>query len=255
MIPINKRNIGVCIILSFLTLGIYSIYWEYLLVKNIRAIKKDDSSCTGEILCLIFVPFYSLYWWFTRGRLIREEFSKHGFSVCSHETVFLFLALFGIGIVAMAIMQNDFNSLPNSYACSTQQGAFSERFKEIFRFCVNGGVCFLVDWATMLLLDRFVFPENLHWISIAAGFTLSVILNYILCVVWVFKGATKQDFKSKVIFVGSSVIGLLLTELFMFLLEKIMPAIIAKPIVTLIVMVWNYFMKRIALYGMKSKNE
>lgn len=131
----------------------------------------------------------------------------------------------------------------------------SERFKEIFRFCVNGGVCFLVDWATMLLLDRFVFPETLHWISIAAGFTLSVILNYILCVVWVFKGATKQDFKSKVIFVGSSVIGLFLTELFMFLLEKIMPAIIAKPIVTLIVMVWNYFMKRIALYGMKSKNE
>lgn len=131
----------------------------------------------------------------------------------------------------------------------------SERFKEIFRFCVNGGVSFLVDWATMLFLDRFVFPENLHWISIAAGFTLSVILNYILCVVWVFKGATKQDFKSKVIFVGSSVIGLLLTELFMFLLEKIMPAKNAKPIVTLIVMVWNYFMKRIALYGMKSKNE
>lgn len=131
----------------------------------------------------------------------------------------------------------------------------SERFKEIFRFCVNGGVCFLVDWATMLLLDKFVFPESLHWISIAVGFTLSVILNYILCIIWVFKGVTKQDFKSKVIFAGSSVIGLLLTELFMFLLEKFMPAVIAKPIVTLIVMVWNYFMKRLALYGIKNKSE
>ena len=44
MIPINKRNIATSIILSFVTLGIYLIYWEYLLVKNIRVIKKDESS-------------------------------------------------------------------------------------------------------------------------------------------------------------------------------------------------------------------
>lgn len=123
MIPINKRSIGSCIILSLITFGIYSIYWEYLLVKNTRAIKKDDSSCTGEMLCLIFVPFYSLYWWFTRGKLVRDEFSKHGYSASSNETVFLVLALFGLGIVAMAIMQKDFNSLPSESTQSDQQSA------------------------------------------------------------------------------------------------------------------------------------
>ena len=123
MIPINKRSIGSCIILSLITFGIYSIYWEYLLVKNTRAIKKDDSSCTGEMLCLIFVPFYPLYWWFTRGKLVRDEFSKHGYSASSNETAFLVLALFGLGIVAMAIMQNDFNSLPSESTQSDQRSA------------------------------------------------------------------------------------------------------------------------------------
>lgn len=125
MIPINKRSIGSCIILSLITFGIYSIYWEYLLVKNTRTIKKDDSSCTGEMLCLIFIPFYSLYWWFTRGKLVRDEFSKHGFSASSKETAFLVLALFGLGIVAMAIMQNDFNSLPSESTQSDQRSAGS----------------------------------------------------------------------------------------------------------------------------------
>ena len=96
MIPVNKRSVGMCILLSILTLGIYSIYWEYLLVKNTRMLKKDESSCTGEMLCLVFVPFYSLYWWFTRGKLVNSEFSKHGYSASSNETVFIILALFGL---------------------------------------------------------------------------------------------------------------------------------------------------------------
>ena len=121
MIPINKRRIGVCILLAFLTVGIYSMYWEYLLVKNTRAIKKDKSSCTGEMLCLFFVPFYSLYWWFTRGKMVRDEFSKHGYSASSNETAFVLLDLFGLGIVAMAIMQDDFNSLPSMTIPLSQQ--------------------------------------------------------------------------------------------------------------------------------------
>lgn len=107
-----KRNIGLAIFFTIITCGIYSIYWKYLLVKNIRLIKNDDSSCTGEMLCLIFLPFYSVYWWYTRGETVKQQFSEHNYPVSSNGTVFLILSLLGLGIIAMAIMQNDFNSLP-----------------------------------------------------------------------------------------------------------------------------------------------
>lgn len=108
---INKRSIGICILLSFLTFGIYQIYWYYLLVKNVRALKNDTSSCAGEMLCLIFVPFYSLYWWYTRGKAVKEEFSARGLSCTGNEVVYLLLCLFGLSLINAAIMQNDFNSI------------------------------------------------------------------------------------------------------------------------------------------------
>ena len=111
MIQINKRSIGVCILLSIITFGIYGIYWLYLLVKNTRSIQKNTTSCTGEMLCLIFVPFYSLYWWYTRGEKVKQEFSQHNYVSTGNGIVYLILAIFGLSIVSMAIMQSDFNSL------------------------------------------------------------------------------------------------------------------------------------------------
>lgn len=116
MIPINKRKIGVCILLSIVTFGIYQIYWQYLLVQNTRAIQKNESNCIGEMLCLMFVPFYSLFWWFTRGNIVKDRFAEHGYSATGNEIVYLLLGIFGFSIVSMAIMQNDFNSLKSEPA-------------------------------------------------------------------------------------------------------------------------------------------
>ena len=111
MIQINKRSIGICILLSIITCGIYGIYWMYLLVKNTRSIQKNTDNCKGEMLCLIFVPFYSLYWWYTRGEKVRQGFAEHDYNATGGGVVYLVLAIFGLSIVSMAIMQSDFNSL------------------------------------------------------------------------------------------------------------------------------------------------
>lgn len=99
------------------------IYWEYLLVKNTRAIQKDESSCTGEMLCLLFVPFYSLFWWYTKGKIVENKFAEHGYSANGNGIAYLVLAFFGFSIVSMAIMQNDFNSLESETTHSIRRGA------------------------------------------------------------------------------------------------------------------------------------
>ena len=111
MIQINKRSISMCILLSIITCGIYGIYWMYLLVKNTRSIQKNTDNCKGEMLCLIFVPFYSLYWWYTRGEKVRQGFAEHAYNATGGGVVYLVLVILGLSIVSMAIMQSDFNSL------------------------------------------------------------------------------------------------------------------------------------------------
>lgn len=114
--PIRKRKIGLCIFLSVITFGIYYIYWEYMLVKNVRAIKKDTSGCTVEMLCLIFVPFYNIYWYFTRGKVLKDKFEEFGYSVIGNEIAYLILGIYGLNIISASIMQNDFNSMSSKSA-------------------------------------------------------------------------------------------------------------------------------------------
>ena len=107
MTKVYKRNIAVAIILSIITLGIYEIYWKYLMVKNIRTLKGDFRNCTGEMLCLVFVPFYSLYWWYNRGSYVKSDIKSNTGGI-----VYLLLALFGLEIIALAVMQDEFNHSP-----------------------------------------------------------------------------------------------------------------------------------------------
>ena len=108
---INKRKIWVCVIFSIITCGIYSIYWQYLLVKNVKVLTKDNSRCIKEMLCLLFIPFYSLYWWYTRGVVVRNAMTEKK-SICLGSGIaYLLLNIHGLVIISMAILQNDFNAL------------------------------------------------------------------------------------------------------------------------------------------------
>ena len=109
-LPIYKRKIAVCILLSVVTLGCYSIYWRYLLVKNTRELKDQKSDCTGEMLLLLFVPFYAYYWWYSRGKLVKEN-SR---SAVGNGVLLLILCICGLELAALGIMQYDFNALPKA---------------------------------------------------------------------------------------------------------------------------------------------
>ena len=135
------------------------------------------------------------------------------------------------------------------------------RTAEVIRFALTGGVCFLVELGVLILLKGKLGIDTL--IATPIAFLISVILNYLLCVVWVFRGAKNQGAGAKAGFLITSVIGLGLNELLMFLFRLILGEdaviltvagktinmyVLNKCLATLIVMISNYFSKRAVLY-------
>lgn len=140
----------------------------------------------------------------------------------------------------------------------------NSRLKEIVKFAFTGGVCFLIEYAALIVLK-----EWLHLSAVAAtpiAFLISVIFNYLLCVKWVFDGAAEGSRKAQLGFVITSAMGLALNWAIMWALtalfgeDEVLLTLLGlgvkvyhvnKVVATGLVMVWNYFTKR---YVLKNKN-
>ena len=135
------------------------------------------------------------------------------------------------------------------------------RTAEMIRFALTGGICFLVELAVLILLKSGLGIDTL--IATPVAFLVSVALNYLLCVAWVFRGAKNRGTGAKAGFLVTSLIGLGLNELLMLLFRLVFGEdaviltaggrtvrmyVLNKCLATLIVMVWNYFSKRAVLY-------
>ena len=100
-----------------------------------------------------------------------------------------------------------------------------------------------------LILCKEVFNLNVL-VSAAIAFTVSVIFNYILSIKWVFDvDKSKSEKKNFVIFIVFSIIGLLLTELIMWVGTDILKVnyLLVKIIATAIVMVFNFITRKLFL--------
>lgn len=131
------------------------------------------------------------------------------------------------------------------------------RLGEVVRFVVTGGVCFLIEFAALWLLRDKAGLDTL--IATPIAFLISVIVNYILCVKWVFEGAGEQGNAQRIGFLITSAMGLGLNELLMLLFRVVFGEdavvmqvfgftvkmyMVNKVLATIIVMIWNYFTKK-----------
>lgn len=132
-----------------------------------------------------------------------------------------------------------------------------KRISEIVRFVFTGGICFVIEFVVLVLLRDKIGLKTL--VATPVAFFVSVIVNYFLCVRWVFTGAKEQKNSAKLSFLITSIIGLVLNELFMWIFGvsfgedkeiikiasfTITMYMVNKGLSTLLVMIWNYFTKR-----------
>ena len=111
---ITKRSIGLAILFTFLTCGIYGIYWEICLVNDVKKVSGDEMAKGGGVvflLSLITCSIYWMFWIFKAGEIIDTARAERGIPSSNRGILYLLLSIFGLGLVAIAILQSDLNDL------------------------------------------------------------------------------------------------------------------------------------------------
>ena len=119
---------------------------------------------------------------------------------------------------------------------------------QLFKFGIVGVLCFIIDYGVMILLTEMVGLSYL--ISCGISFTVSVIVNYLFSMRYVFCSIDDLNKVNEfIIFVVLSVIGLGLTELLMWIgVEQFGIFYMAsKIVVTGIVMIYNFVTRKLLL--------
>ena len=123
-----------------------------------------------------------------------------------------------------------------------------ELFLQFCKFGMVGTVCFAVDYGFMILLTEAT--RIGYFAASAISFTLSVVLNYILSMRFVFQGKEDMGKLQEVgIFVLLSVIGLAFNQMIMWILVEFFALIyfVAKIFSTMMVTVFNFVSRKIFL--------
>lgn len=118
--------------------------------------------------------------------------------------------------------------------------------EQLIKFGFVGFLCFFIDWGIMVFLTEVFGIDPL--ISSAISFTVSVTVNYILSVTFVFETDKNANKGSQfVIFVLLSIVGLGVNEVCMWLGTDLIGIhyMITKVGATAVVMVYNFITRKI----------
>lgn len=111
---VQRRDIAIAIILTFVTCGIYGIYWFIVLTDDVKTASGDDKLASGGlafVFTLISCGIYGIYWAYKIGELMKIAQQKNGTEVKDNAVLYLVLELFGLGIVTYALVQSDLNTI------------------------------------------------------------------------------------------------------------------------------------------------
>lgn len=117
--------------------------------------------------------------------------------------------------------------------------------KQIFCFLVVGTLSFIIDYSILFALTEFV--GIFYLLAAAIAFLISVIFNFYFSMRFVFDAKNMNKREQFIIFTTTSVLGLALNEVGLLVLveDAGINYKIAKLIMTVIVMVFNFTARKI----------
>ena len=102
----TKRSIGMMILLTFVSLGLYLIYWNIKFQVELKAKTGEGFGALGHILMLLFsFGIYVIYWQFAAG----QRLGKAGAN--DYGVLYLVLSIVGFGWLNPFLMQVEANKI------------------------------------------------------------------------------------------------------------------------------------------------
>lgn len=111
----KKRNVGLAVLFSIITFGIYGIYWFVCLTNDSNTINPEEKTASGGlaiVLSLVTFGIYGIYWNYKLGKKLTGS-----------GTLYLILSLIGLGIVNYILGQSEINKYIEKSATAEQIAA------------------------------------------------------------------------------------------------------------------------------------
>lgn len=119
---------------------------------------------------------------------------------------------------------------------------------QICKFLIVGGIATIIDWIVYYALYHYGHLSPL--IANILSFSFSVIYNYYASIKWVYiVDKTKNKKKMFIVFMILSIIGLLITELLLWIFIDYLKihSMLSKIIASMIVMIFNFTTRKLFL--------
>lgn len=115
---------------------------------------------------------------------------------------------------------------------------------QIIKFLIVGGIATIIDWIIYYLLYNYIDIKPL--VANIISYSIATIYNYLASVKLVFDVKNKNSKENFIIFIIFSLMGLLLSELLIYLMiDKLgISKMIAKILSTALVMIFNFITRK-----------
>ena len=111
----EKRSIGLAIVFTLITCGIYGIYWMYKMTEESHCLVGRQTTASGGMVILytlVTCGINSFYWLYKMGETMTEAKTMRGMHADNNSgLLYIVLAIFALGIVSYALIQSSINDV------------------------------------------------------------------------------------------------------------------------------------------------
>ena len=112
---VKEKSIGLCVVLSLVTCGIYSIYWLYTIAHDLNDLCESQNQEKGVepglvvVLSIVTCGIYLLYYLWKAGKMVSNLTRSNGHHPSDDSIVLMVLSILQLSLVSYCILQSHIN--------------------------------------------------------------------------------------------------------------------------------------------------